>query len=211
MALQTCYVHLAGPAGLVDSMRFMVTSLGGHVVPAWQEQQATHVVCMQPRPHRDTEVAHVHPLWVARCYNTKSRADERRYDLRYLRLVEACGTSPLLGSVDQYDRELPQFHAVEVLLYTYDKRVSLGKALQGACADFDLRDSEVWPYAWHMLHKTVFWGDGVRALNWRARRTLMLCLARAHARGHGPQDVGMPASLLLALGPDLARAVILYL
>lgn len=210
MALVQCRVLVVGPQGLVDTLKYMVTVMGGTVLCPWQEQLATHVVCTQSRPAVG-EAIYVHPLWVARCYNTKARVDEQRYNLTYLSLVSRCGTEPQLGSVDVFDRELPMFHAVEVMMYVHDVSTTLGDALQGR-GDFDLRESDAWPYAVSMLQGTVFWGYRLRELNWRARRAAVMCLQCMYANGMGPLHVqpGV-ASLMLAMGPDLCRAVIMYL
>ena len=210
MALASCRVYIVGPNGLVDTLKYMVREMGGTVLWPWQESSATHVVATQSRPVVG-EATYVHPLWVARCYNTKARVDEQRYKLTYLSLVSRCGTEPQLGSVDVFDRELPMFHAVEVMLYLHEIDATLGDALRAEGA-FDLRASEAWLYACHMLGSTVFWGYRLREMNWRARRAVVMCLQCMYAKGMGPMDVQPgAAALMLSIGPDLCRAVIMFL
>lgn len=210
MALASCRVFIAGPDGLVDTLKYMVLEMGGTVLRPWQERSATHVVATQTRPAVG-EAIYVHPLWVACCYNNRSRVDEQRFNLTYLSLVSRCGTEPQLGSVHVFDRELPMFHAVEVMMYVHEISTTLGDALQGR-GDIDLRESDAWPYAVSMLKGTVFWGYRLRELNWRARRTVVMCLQCMHAKGMGPMDVQPgAASLMLAIGPDLCRNVIMYI
>lgn len=209
-ALASCRVYIAGPDGLADTLKYMVLEMGGTVLWPWQESSATHVVATQTRPVVG-EALCVHPLWVARCYATKSRVDARRYELTYLNLLTRCGTEPQLGTVDAFERELPMFHAVEVMLYLHEIDAALGDALRGEGA-FDLRASEVWLYACRMLEHTVFWGYRLRELNWRARRTVMMCLQSMHAKALGPLAVQPgAAALMLSIGPDLCRAVVMYL
>ena len=129
MALESCRVFIVGPEGLVQTLKYMVLALGGTVLWPWQEHSATHVVATQHRPAVG-EASCVHPLWVARCYNTKSCVDARPFELSYLNLLSRCGTGPHCGSVDVFDRELPCFHAVEVMMYLHEIDATLGDALQ---------------------------------------------------------------------------------
>jgi len=187
-----------GPEGLVLTVEFMVTVLGGTYAPPWERDSATHIVSLEAGPAFGFLV---HPRWISKCYHTKSRVPEGTYELAYWQTAQRCGTSTRLGTVMLFEVELPWFHAVEVELSDHITVLdgTLGRALKGE--GYPLRQSAHWKYAQSMLGGTMFWGHLIRELNWRARRLYLLVMA---GRATGPVEFE-------ALPDDVMRLVIQFL
>ena len=215
MALQGCRIVCVGGTGLQQTVRHTAARMGAttrdvidysctHLLSTEQEDTVKFTQCFYPW------VRIVHVRWIARCWMRAKRASEREYDLAFYLAAQRTGTSTRLSCSNVFFTELGAFHAAERMV----EPLSLTSLLAGKG---NPRHLKVWPALCERLQGTTFWGGATRGINWRARRAVVMALARARPRRHRRRPrvaSDGPAHVLVAVGnmpPDIQRAIIEYL
>jgi hypothetical protein len=154
------------------------------------------------------ETTAVHPRWLTRCYMLQKRVPERHYEPTFYRTARQCGTRTVLGYPDIFWDEVGLFYMAQ------GQCSELGRLLRGD-GDMVARHHSGWRAAVGLLQDTVFWGATVRNMNWRARRLVMMALARySRMRSRHMRRTRKPAHLLtkIACLPDtLVRTVVEFI
>lgn len=204
-----------------ESLRHLVQQMGGRYSEVI-DSHVTHVVTSRTNTHRYAvaqelypETPIVHPRWLWACYWSNAYTTVDCYHVDFYTAARRTGTSTALGTRVVFYTELQQYHEVE-------DRV-LPHGIRGHCmrnllqqARFD-EESPHWPFVCRKLQHTAFWGGTVRAVNWRRRRTLLMCLRRPLAaskprrRMRACRDGPVPALHYVARLPqDLADLVVAF-
>ena len=219
MILSGCRIVCLGGRGLQDSVRYMATQLGADTRDV-VDYSCTHLLGVDMNNDAITFtnsfypwIRVVHVRWIARCWTRGVRASEKDYDLPFYLQAKQTGTYTTLGCKNIFFAELTLFNFVNANIG--------GNKLASLLHDrLNARSYSSWIYVCRMLKDTLFWGHLVRNLNWQARRSVMLGLARySVSKAPKPRkrprcSSDGPAHVLLRVARlpcDLLRNIIEYL
>ena len=203
-----------------ESLRHLVQEMGGQYSEVL-DSYVTHVVTSRTNTHRYAvaqnnypETPIVHPRWLWACYWNNAYTPVDSYHVDFYTAAQRTGTYTSLGTRALFYQELQQFHAVEERVLPHGIRgLCMRNLLQQARFD---EESPHWTFVCRMLQNTAFWGHDVRYINWKRRRTLLMCLRTSAApkprrRMRVCRDGPVPVLRRLALLPqELSDLVVAF-